>query len=257
MIKLLKFIKNILLQMGIEPKKGINSLRGFPFFLSDLRKYNKMAKGNPNAMPVFKLLPVMHERFSADGNLDPHYFYQDLWAARKIYKDNPIRHVDIGSGVATFVSHLLTFRQVEIVDVRPIDLNVSGLTTTITDATHLTSYLDNSLESISTLHAGEHFGLGRYGDPINPEGHILFMKSLARVLKPGGKLYYSVPCGIERLYFHAHRVISPQTILKSFNDLKLISFSCVTDDAKFHENCEFSIIENQEYGCGMFEFTKI
>lgn len=256
MIKLLKLIKNFLLQLGIEPKKGINSLRGFPIFLRDLALYKKMAKGNPNALPVYALLPVMHERFAADGNLDPHYFYQDLWAARKIYKENPVRHVDIGSGIATFVSHLLTFRQVEVVDVRPLDLGVTGLTTTVTDATYMTTYSDNSLESISTLHAGEHFGLGRYGDPINPEAHIIFMKSLARVLQPGGKLYYAVPCGIERLYFHAHRVISPHTILKSFEGLKLVSFSCVTDDSRFHENCGIEVIENQKYGCGMFEFTK-
>lgn len=32
--------------------------------------------------------------------------------------------------------------------------------------------LKNSTDSLSCLHTLEHFGLGRHGDPIDPEGHI-------------------------------------------------------------------------------------
>ena len=36
--------------------------------------------------------------------------------------------------------------------------------------------------SISTF---EHDGLGRYGDPLNPNGDIIAMRSTRRLLKPG------------------------------------------------------------------------
>lgn len=249
-------IHSIFLQLGIEPLKALSSIKGVPFFFSDLRRYRKMAKGNRDAIAITSFFPILHDRFASNGNLDPHYFYQDLWAARKIFNARPVRHVDIGSGVATFVSHLLTFRTVEIVDVRPLPLKIDGLTTTVTDATNMAGYADDSLESISTLHAAEHFGLGRYGDPVNPTAHLIFMRSLTRVLKPGGKLYFAVPCGVEQLVFNAHRVIAVKTVLRGFEGLKLLSFSCVTDDHKFHSNCSFETIEQERYGCGMFEFTK-
>lgn len=252
----LKRTYNILVQFGVDPLKAFNSIRGLPYFVRDFLSYQELAKSDKRALPVSAYYPVMHERFAANGNIDTHYLFQDLWAARLIYKAKPERHVDIGSSIMGFVSHLLTFREVELVDVRPLELGISGLSCTVTDATTMAAYQDNSLESISTLHAGEHFGLGRYGDPVDPVAHIKFMKSLTRVLKPGGKLYYAVPCGIERLVFNAHRVLSYTTIIETFGGLELRSFSCVTDNNVYCENCGFDMIEKQNYGCGMFEFSK-
>jgi SAM-dependent methyltransferase len=256
MMSLLRRVHSIVVQFGLEPRRILASARGILPFLVDLRRYRKLANGQADALAITSFLPVLSDRFASNGNLDPHYFYQDLWAARKIYQDNPKRHVDIGSGVATFVSHLLAFREVEIVDVRPLPLAIHGLVTTVTDATNMAGYDDNSLESISTLHAAEHFGLGRYGDPVDPTAHLIFMRALVRVLKPGGKLYFSVPCGVEQLAFNAHRILAVDTILREFKDLKLVSFSCVTDNHRFHANCSLETVSNEQYGCGMFEFTK-
>ena len=253
---MLRLAKDILLQLGIDPRKGINSIRGLVPFLRDLREYKRQSRNNPDAIPISTLHPIMHERFASNGGLDAHYFYQDLWAARKIYQARPGRQVDVGSAMGGFISHLLVFRDVEVVDVRPTELGISGLTTIVADATQMSGFADNSLESLSSLHAAEHFGLGRYGDPVNPAGHLMFMRSLARVLKPGGRLYFAVPCGLERVFFNAHRVLSPRTIMRGLAGLTLLSFSCVTDDGKFHEDCEFNIVEKQTYGCGMFELTK-
>ena len=44
-------------------------------------------------------------------------------------------------------------------------------------------YLENSIESLSCLHALEHFGLGRYGDPINPEGNIIGLENMIKILR--------------------------------------------------------------------------
>lgn len=43
----------------------------------------------------------------------------------------------------------------------------------------------------------EHDGLGRYGDPINPEGDFAAMAEFWRWLKPGGVLYLAVPITLQ------------------------------------------------------------
>jgi hypothetical protein len=63
------------------------------------------------------------------------------------------------------------------------------------------------------LHALEHFGLGRYGDRIEADGVALGMKSLARLLQPGGLLYLSCPLGPDEVNFNAHRSLSPGTLI--------------------------------------------
>lgn len=52
----------------------------------------------------------------------------------------------------------------------------------------------------------EHDGLGRYGDPIDPDGDLKAMKLAAKLIRPGGLLFLSVPVGEDRLVFNAHRV---------------------------------------------------
>lgn len=83
------------------------------------------------------------------------------------------------------------------------------------------------------------------------------MNSLVRVLKPGGKLYFAVPVGNETIYFNAHRVFSAGTIIESFKDLKLLSFSGVDDKGIFHENSQPEKFYNQHFACGMYEFQKL
>ncbi|CAI5949993.1 unnamed protein product [Closterium sp. NIES-65] len=55
----------------------------------------------------------------------------------------------------------------------------------------------------------EHDGLGRYGDPINPNGDLERMKKIKRLLKPGGLLFLGVPTGNDTLVFNAHRIYGP------------------------------------------------
>ena len=38
---------------------------------------------------------------------------------------------------------------------------------------------------VSCLHTLEHIGLGRYGDPIDPDGRIKGLSSFASLVKPG------------------------------------------------------------------------
>ena len=114
---------------------------------------------------------------------------------------------------------------VTIVDIRELRSAVSGLDFVHADPTSLRQFDDGSIESLWSLHAVEHFGLGRYGDPVDPQAPFKVMEAFARVLAPGGSLYFSVPVGRERLVFNAHRIFAPSTIISALDGLKLLSFS--------------------------------
>ena len=48
-------------------------------------------------------------------------------------------------------------------------------------------------DSVSCLHALEHFGLGRYGDKIEPKGHKYGIQNFSDIMVKNGILYLSVP----------------------------------------------------------------
>jgi Caenorhabditis protein of unknown function, DUF268 len=241
---------------GFHPTTLLKSLAGLPVFVSNWLRYQRL-----NSTPTFRLrltdaFPILTDRYASAGVAEGHYFHQDLWAAKKIFQEHPQAHVDIGSRVDGFVAHLLVFMPVTVVDIRPLVSRVDGLTYLQDDATSLSMLVDNSILSLSSLHAAEHFGLGRYADPIDPYACFKFMDSLQRVLAPGGKLYFSVPVGRERVEFNAHRVFSPGTIVKQFAKLLLESFSFVGDDGSLCLNTEPLSLPDSEMACGLFEFTK-
>ena len=126
-------------------------------------------------------------------------------------------HVDIGSRIDRFIAPLLALIPVTVVDIRPILSTVEGLSFIQADCTELSIFQDGSLESVPSLPAAEHFGLGRYGDPIDPDAPFRFMVSLARVLRPGGRLFFSVPVGRERGFY-----MWPHTFAATFTAKRLI-----------------------------------
>lgn len=73
--------------------------------------------------------------------------------------------------------------------------------------------LDRSMlgryESISCLHAIEHIGLGRYGNPVNTIGPYVALKNLSSRLSSSGTFCLSYPFGKEsRITYNAHHIIS-------------------------------------------------
>jgi len=249
-------IGSICLHFGFNPRRFIRSLRGIPAYFRDMHSYNQA--GPP--IPTFNirtrdLLPILYEKKETVSGRG-HYFHQDLWAARKIYERHPDSHIDIGSRIDGFVAHLLTFMPVTVIDIRALYSDIDGLQFIEDDATELNKHTDNSIRSLSCLHAAEHFGLGRYSDPVDPNGCFKLMNSLQRVLCPEGRLYFSVPIGRERVEFNAHRVFAISTVLNAFQGLSLLSFSFVDDEDRMHKDVDWKQVPVCDYGCGMFEFTK-
>lgn len=185
---------------------------------------------------------------------DPHYFHQAAWLARCLAGARPARHVDIGSEVG-MIAVLSAFVPVDFVDYRPIEVTLSGLTPKAGNLTCL-DMPGGSISSLSCLHVIEHVGLARYGDPLDPAGHLEAAAELTRVLAPGGNLYVSVPVGRERTCFNAHRVFSRRTVERMFEPLRLENFSLVDDTGDIRAGASEDQVDACEYGCGLFHFRK-
>lgn len=232
-------------------KLKLKNIPKYISYFSELRQYKRMDGAEDISMS--DLYPILDERTSTTS-FDTHYFYQDIWAFRKIFESGAKSHVDVGSKV-DYVGFLSTITQVTFIDIRPLitDLpNFQSKAGSILDM----PYADGSVTSLSCLHVAEHIGLGRYGDPIDPLGTVKACKELERVLAPGGQLYFGLPIGKPRVCFNAHRIHSTDQILEYFAGLKLVEFSFVSDKGRFLQNVEPDIARDAKYGCGLFQFTK-
>lgn len=229
--------------------RRIVSLRYLPRFLAQWLAFRRSA-GSWTVQAV-DTYPCLADRLPSTP-FDPHYFYQGNWLARRLADAEPPWHVDIGSSVLT-VGVLSAHVPTIFVDYRPLLVRQSGLTCIAADISRL-PFADRSVQSLSCLHVIEHIGLGRYGDPLDPDGARNAAEELQRVIGPGGTLYLSTPIGRERVCFNAHRVFAPATILSWFSRLQLSSFSYVSDDGSLRENVSPMLVPQLDYGCGFFEF---
>jgi hypothetical protein len=150
---------------------------------------------------------------------------------------------------------LTAFVPVTFIDVRPLEVQMPNLESRAGSLLGL-PYDDRSVESLSCLHVAEHIGLGRYGDPLDPDGTRKAALELQRVLAPGGHLYFSVPVGAPRTQFNAHRVLDPLEVPAMFPELVLSAFSGVDDEGRWHPALEPRDLAGSRWGCGFYLFTR-
>ena len=264
MKRILRNFYNLLVMFGIDPLKTFLSIRGLPHYFLNLHSLLNQKKFTKKEFAFGNPYPCLNDRFSDSGLAEGHYFHQDLLAARRIYFNNPNIHCDVGSRIDGFVAHVASFRVIDVIDIRPLSSEIPNVKFIQADLMEpikidLVEYCD----SLSCLHALEHFGLGRYGDNVNYDGYLLGLNNLYLILKNGGKFYFSVPIGPQRIEFDAHRVFSISYLLELFvGKYDIDHFSFVDDHGELHE--DEPITENNaknnfgcEYGCGIFEMTKL
>ncbi len=201
-------------QLGVNLQLLVKGLIRLPGFAIDYWKFKKKLGGN------LELMPCLHDKNTDSGNVRNEYFWQDLIVAKAIFKKNPHRHVDIGSRVDGFIAHVASFREIEVIDIRALPMTVPNVIVHQADLMSPEFNL-NDCDSLSCLHALEHFGLGRYGDPIDPDGWKKGILTMSMMLSLGGRLYLGVPVGRERVVFNAHRIFSINTVLKFCSDTNL------------------------------------
>jgi SAM-dependent methyltransferase len=187
---------------------------------------------------------------------DHHYVYHLGWAARKVAAQKPASHTDISSSLY-FSALISAHTSVRFFDLRPARMRLANVSCEAADITCL-PFSDRSIHSLSCMHVAEHIGLGRYGDPMDADGDLRAMRELQRVTAPGGSLLFVVPIGQRRIQFNAHRIYSPEEIVRTFSELTLADFSLITDnpDDGIIPRADFAQANAQRYGCGCFHFIR-
>ncbi len=238
-------------------------MRSLPSYFDDFRKL-KAQRDDDKQFPFGSPYPCFEDKFSESGSAEGHYFHQDLLVARRIYLNDPETHVDIGSRIDGFVAHVAVFRPIEVIDIRPQKSEIPNIKFIEGDLTKgIGDELKDYCDSLSCLHALEHFGLGRYGDAINYKGHLAGLTNISKILRQGGKFYLSVPIGRQRIEFNAHRVFSMSYLLELLEGkYRIDRFSFVDDKGDLHENAcmktdKIKTNFDCRYGCGIFETTKL
>ena len=253
---LISFLKFIYIRMKIFgfDAKAIIYLKHYPKFKKQKQEWlNKGGVINKNFM-------ILSDYSANAGVTKGHYFHQDLLVASFIFENKPKRHIDVGSRIDGFVSAVASFREIEIIDIRSIPKSEHKNIKFI-QADLMNPITIGQADSLSCLHAIEHFGLGRYNDPIDIEGHKKGIDNLVELTKPDGTLYISFPIGIkDEVSFNAHRVFHPESILKFkciYEKMKLTRFDYVDDQGNLHLNTSVdSAVGKNKYGCGIYTFKK-
>jgi len=241
-----------LFNIGFDPRK-LASLKYLYQYKKDKREW--LRQGGK----ISHSYMILSDYSDSAGTAKGHYFHQDLLVAQLIHNHNPQRHVDVGSRVDGFVAHVASYREIEVVDVRPLAQSVhSNIAFRQGD---LMNPQDLGLtDSLSCLHAIEHFGLGRYTDPIDPNGHTRGIDNLINLVSPGGRLYLSFPIGErDEVHFNAHRVFHPTTILRHpgvERNMRLLRFDYVNDNGDLNLRADVNSVGNMKFGCGIYTFEK-
>jgi len=246
-----------------KPLKLPRSIQRLSFFMKDYRTLEEQLADGRSPFSVEKFYPCVDERSEQGGVASGHYFHQDLLVASRIFKNNPHRHVDIGSRIDGFVAHVASFREIEVLDIRNLPGDILNIRFTKGDIMDARSIRVDYCDSLSSLHVIEHLGLGRYGDPVNCDGHLTGLRNMHAMLQQGGKFYLSAPIGPQRIEFNAHRVFSVAYLVDILvKDYRIDAFSYVNDEGKLIRNASLDSTETARdfschYGCGIFEMTKL
>jgi len=76
-------------------------------------------------------------------------------------------------------------------------------------------------DAVTAVSSVEHIGLaGRYGELEMLDGDLIALKEIYRILKPGGKLIMTVPCGKNLQVTQNHRIYTTQYLKKMLRDFR-------------------------------------
>lgn len=258
MLQFTKYIYKFIFHLFGINLRVLFSLYKFPKFIKDLITF-KLYGGSINS-----IFPILYDYNDFAGNIKSQYFHQDLHVSSLIYQNKPINHIDVGSRIDGFVSNISVFMIVDVMDIRKLEIKKKNINFKRGDITN--KEFNNKLKymSVSCLHSIEHFGLGRYDDPVNPNGHIIGFNNLYKLLDKGALLYISFPVSSrKRIEFNAHRVFGFLDIFDwmydlNIKDLELISFDLIDDKSNLIVNQDIHNISlDIKFGCGIYTLKKI
>lgn len=250
-----KYIKKIPLITRIY--RQILQFKRFQVFKNEFNRFKSMDTEKRFDIQWEDRFPCL-QNLDLLASFDFHYVYHTAWAARVLAEIMPKQHVDISSHIP-FNAIVSAFIPIKFYDYNPVNLMLSNLESMQVDLLSL-DFNDSSIESLSCMHVIEHIGLGRYGDPINPDGDLIAIKELKRVLAVDGNLLFVVPIsGTPKIQFNAQRIYSYEQIINYFKEFVLIEFALIPDypcTSGIIRHASQQMANEQTYGCGCFWFRK-
>lgn len=204
--------------LGIQPQKLLG-LRSLPTYILDLTSFWRMKRHLTDATNAeIQLAPIFSDRFTEAGASRSLYFLQDLICSSHVLSRREVRHLDIGSRIDGFVAQIASSRAIEVLDIRPLKHTPTpNLRFVQGDILNPPSNLEHQYDLVSSLHALEHVGLGRYGDPIAPDGFERALTNAGAFVASGGSLMISLP------------VAEMERNLVQFNSQRLFSNVCLAE----------------------------
>jgi hypothetical protein len=151
-----------------------------------------------------------------------YYGKTDMWLYRALQK-YPIHGLEVvimGSTTPWYESVCLTFGGM------PTTIEYNALATDEPNLKILTVEefwrAPRQFDAAFSISSFEHDGLGRYGDPLNPNGDLEAMKKMKKILKMDGLLFLVVPVGKDKLVWNAHRIYGYKRLPRLLNGWKVI-----------------------------------
>jgi len=189
--------------------------------------------------------------------------------SQRIFQEQPSQHADGGSRIDGFFAHVAGFWHMGVFDIRPVISDIPGVVfkqanlMSVDSAAALSNGGKGYCDSLPCLNAIEYFGLGRYGDPVDPLGYRRGIENLSKLLLSGGRRYHSTPIGSERVEFNANWVFDPNNILGIANAAGLrLDELTVLDQQGGHETVQRPSAEKlnapakEHDRLGIFHFLK-
>jgi Caenorhabditis protein of unknown function, DUF268 len=245
----------------LDWKRLWTGLKGLRRYWSGYRQVRELNSGSGESWKLRPSYPCLEDYYGPSGVASGHYFHQDLHVAQRIFLKCPVKHLDVGSRVDGFVAHVASFREIEFMDLKPINFRIPNIRFHCCDLLNLSPNYWEFCDSLSCLHVLEHIGLGRYGDRIVLNGYIPAFENLVRMLKTGGTLYLSVPFGSPAIEYNAHRIFDLRTIRELIEKhLTITEFSLVNDAGELETKANLREVADHStnycYALAIFESEK-
>ena len=140
--------------------------------------------------------------------------------------------LDIGSGGSSLPGDLAKIgKETYSIDFRPPPRKCSF--TFVQGDVRQMPFLDDFFDIVTIVSTIEHVGLGRYGDPIDTDGDKKAIEEIRRIVKPGGMLIMTIPCGYDTICYSKDRVplgkvYSSQSLLRLLLAFQIMEMSYIS-----------------------------